>query len=587
MSVFDFGNKTKAYKRGVSDDAAINAKKEQQLKQENDKVIARQNQSNRDIENGVNNLQDMAEFVENERVYGEDDTVHFMELGDQERAYIVGTVNTLAQKQTILSQNQKDYFTNLKAYLSVTDTYQAPLEGIAKIEDVDVSMAILKVVYEFNYLANDTWDFEENEDFQDYLDEFRLSRRDIRTTKAKIVENLKFGTNALIEQYHVYSDDSGKFDDASDEVSQNEQMKQPKDNHEEDAQSSEEGTEEDASTSFSRVIQTYSYPEAAFKDIGNGVDLVQTTRDLLLDRLEDVLDKITPMIQTDKQRDALGEYINNYEYYLGVNEKLAKEKKEAKLAAGKKSVGDLGIKSIMLVTLPLIISPVILKSMKGDKKAQQAYSEDLMRLQRMTLGHVAALHEGVAKIDVNHPGEIDQLLVEIKKSLDALGISYDELPSVDFRTTDTADMSARERTRSYIQDHILEIREAKTSWEIRVYDNERNGSQSGYFTKRESEGAFSKIMEYQGSPDEMVGIIDTTLSNNGKSGVLFLDDQLVVKVILSHPVRIKYADMDDVIGNKVVAHTKDGKAYQYAVDYVDEVAFKHLLEHVMTFWQNQ
>lgn len=578
MGIFDLGNKTKAYKRGLSDDAAINAKKEKQLKRASDAVIKWQDDNNQKIFSGLDDIQDILETTEKEKIYGENYSIQLLNLSEQERTYIVETIYTIALEQDSISQNQQNYFGALKSYLAVTDDDKIDLGSIRKIEDIDVSMAVLKVVYEFKYLENRSWDFESSQIYRTYLEGFRLNQKDMKDIKTRIVENLKFGDDILISQYKVQAADQGSSyvnKETSDDVEVDSDEEQDPNEHQDSEQ-----------TSFERVIQSYTYPESDFKHIDNGVALVQRTRALLLDAISDALDQVTPFTQRDVDQEALGEYRNNYRDYILATENLAQDKRNAKLAAGKKSLAELSLKSGMLLALPLIVSPVVLKSMKGNKIARQEYGKDLIRLQRATLSNIEELHEGMKKIGEGKEDANHQFLGSLKSALDILDISYDKLPSVDFRQTSFSEKKARKLTRNYIKKHLFEVKKEKSPYSIRLYNDELEKKQEGYLTKKEIEGAFGKILAYQGSPNEIVGMIDMTLGNSGKCGILFLDDQLVVKEILSHPVRIRYQDVDDVIGNLIVAHSDTDGVYQYLVTEVDVTSFKVFLENILTFWRN-
>ncbi|WP_414433213.1 hypothetical protein [Alcanivorax sp. IL2] len=55
-----------------------------------------------------------------------------------------------------------------------------------------------------------------------------------------------------------------------------------------------------------------------------------------------------------------------------------------------------------------------------------------------------------------------------------------------------------------------------------------------------------RAFEYEGEPNNVVGIIDNTLMGSGKEGVFFTGEKIVYKAAFSDPVHIKYSDINKV-----------------------------------------
>jgi len=235
------------------------------------------------------------------------------------------------------------------------------------------------------------------------------------------------------------------------------------------------------------------------------------------------------------------------------------------------------------------VSPAILLSMKSNPKAQKEYLLDLFRLNQKTLDAASELHKAEFLVVKGSENQSKYwLMSRIGQFIGVLLISYSQLPSVDFRPDDEDDDSRR-KTREYLTNFFPYFNDDKLG-KPRLYSKDADKSDSRYLSKKEVKGIFGEIMNYEGSPDEIIGAIDTTLTSSGKNGIVFLEDGLIIKDIMSKPIRIAYKDIETVVGTTILSHNHQGDIvetdFKLDTSDVDEKKLELSLENIKPYWAN-
>jgi len=577
MSLFDFGNKTEAYKKGVSDSSEIDAKKMEEVKKAVDVTVSEQAESNEAIRQGFDDIYDMQDISDKEQLLGVDNSVKLLDLDEQDRSYLMGTLYSIGLNNHNLSPAQKKYFNQLKGYLGVENPYEVDVTAVSRIDDFDFAKSIFKVVMEFNYLENKSWEFENSEDYVSYINQFRLNQHDKLQIKNNIENLLHFGDESLGRQYVIHRDFEGK---------KTTKENAPKVEASVDNESIKNTSDDETTQSFEKVSSMYLQPEANFKSVGVGVEIVQKSRELLYEQLTLSVEMVYEFCLRVGMSETLDNYRDKLNQYSEETKRISKEKSEAKVASGKKSKTEIAVRFSLLPILPLILSPALLMSMKGNKKSQDAYIKDLIRLNTETVDAAKILYNSrkvAAKANEDQANYL--VLSDIDKAIGILMTSYDQLSSVDFRMGDLEE-DARNKTREYLKIAFSDLNSSEPRRPVLLYTKDVEKEDSGYLSQKEVEGIFGKIMEYEGTPDELVGAIDTSIGHLGKNGIVFLDDSLVIREIIGKPVSISYKNIDGVVGKRIMAHDDDGNMFETDLDkdYIDLKRAKEILETVKKFW---
>lgn len=577
MGLFDFGNKTEAYKKGISDSSEIDAKKMEEIKQAVDVTVSEQAKSNDAIRQGFDDIYDMQDVSDKEQLLGIDNSVKLLDLDEQDRSYLIGTLYSVGLDGRKLSSAQKKYFNQLKGYLGVENPYEVDITAVSGIDDIDVAKCIFKVVMEFNYLGDESWAFEDSEEYVSYSNQFRLNQQDKLQIKTSIEDLLHFGEESLGRQYVIHRDFGDK---------ETTKEKESKIDTAVDSEENRNSANDEATQSFEKVSSMYLQPEAKFKNVGVGVEIVQKSRELLYDQLTLSVNTVAEFCLKVGMSETLGGYRDKLRRYAEETKRISKEKSKANVASGKKSKTEIAFKVGLLPILPLILSPALLMSMRGNKKSQSAYIKDLIRLNIETVDAAKTLYDSrkiAAEADEEEANYL--ILSDIDKTIDILMTSYDQLPSVDFRMGDLEE-DARAKTREYLKGAFSDFNSSEPRRPVLLYTKNVEKRDSGYLSQKEVEGIFGKIMEYEGTPDELVGAIDTSIGHLGKNGIVFLDDSLVIRDIIGKPVSISYKNIDGIVGKRIMAHDDDGNMFETDLneDYIDLKNAKKILETVKKIW---
>ncbi|MFD1550220.1 hypothetical protein [Levilactobacillus fuyuanensis] len=577
MGLFDLGNKTEAYKKGISDSSEIDAKKMEEVKRAVDATASEQAENNESIRQGFNDIYDMQDVSDKEQLLGIDNSVKLLDLDEQDRSYLIGTLYSIGLDSPKLSSAQKKYFNQLKGYLGVENPYEVDLAAVGGIDDIEVAKSIFKVVMEFDYLEDKSWTFETSEDYVSYSNQFRLNQQDKLRIKKDIEDLLHFGNDSLGRQYVIHRD----F-----EENKTTQENSSKIEHPDDSENTGNTSDDERTQSFEKVLSMYLQPETAFKSVGAGVEFVQKSRELLYDQLNLSVEMVSDFCAKVGMSETLDNYRDKIEQYAEEAKRISKEKREANVASGKKSKTEIVFTVGLLPVLPLILSPALLMSMKGNKKSQDAYIKDLIRLNTETVDAAKVLHDSRELATKTDKDQVNYLVLsDIDKAVSVLMTSYDQLSSVDFRMGDLEE-DARNKTRKYLSVAFSDFNRSEPRKPILLYKKNAEKPDSGYLSKKEVDGIFSKIMEYEGAPDELVGAIDTSIGHLGKSGIVFLDDSLVIRKVIGKPVSIPYKSIDGVVGKRIMAHDDDGNMFEADLDKddIDLEKAKEILDTVKNFW---
>jgi len=339
------GNTDEAYKNGIADQSKIHAKKDDELKKANDQVADNQRRNNEELKQGINGIYDIMDMSDKERLLGEDNSLKLLDLDESDRSYLVGTVYSIGLANSPLSEAQQKYFNQLKIYLGVESPREVDLKAIGRVEDIDVIKSVFKVVNEFEYLKDESWNFKNTEDYKEYTSVLRLSQQDIAEVESNLKKLLVFGNESLGRQYvgslnngkdSVNSSDDGAND--NDSSMQDENPIEPEGDNTATLEKSENTsggikTEEE----FEKIIAIYEQPASAFKSVGKGVEIVQKSRELLCDQLAASIRLVDSFCHEVGMSETLDDYKKKLHQYLESAKKLSKEKGEANIASGKDS----------------------------------------------------------------------------------------------------------------------------------------------------------------------------------------------------------------------------------------------------------
>jgi len=206
MGLFDFGNKTKAYKRGTEDASQVD---NQKLKELSDaEKVSQQN-----LEGSLNLLKDDFDDVNDiltgdakEKLLGLVEQLTFKDdLDDTSKEFLVATLVTLANEIGETSDIQKRYLRSLSHYLEVTPGQDCDIYGIENITDSEESQLIFRAVNEYLFLRDGSFSLEEdNEKIKDYFDYFNINNR----TKKKVITDIQnrvevMGNEGLVIPFEV------------------------------------------------------------------------------------------------------------------------------------------------------------------------------------------------------------------------------------------------------------------------------------------------------------------------------------------------------------------------------------------------
>lgn len=585
------GNTNKAFKRGAASTAESLSKKMDEFEKANNTITEEQRKSDAQIREGFNDLYDAQDAADKEKILGKDDSINLKELDEQERSYLIGTLYSLSlQRDEPWSEEQKHYFNQLKTYLDVETPRKVVLTAIGKIGDVDVFKAFYKAVIEFEYLGMHSWDFQQSSEYQNYMSEYQLSSRAKIEIQDSVKKKIKLGY-PLEEQYTVSKPVEKNTTDSQNLEEKAEQQEQDT--------TKDETTDESNDEHFDKILRVFVRPESAFKNIGEGIKIVQDSRDLLYDQLMTSINLVGDFAEENGLTMTLDNYQERMKQYIVMRDEVSQEKRKAKAAAGK----DVGLKKkikhggalLPLMFLPGLLLPIVttalaastLAVLNKNPKQRKQYLLDLYRLNNETLDAAKNLNATKAVVVSGSTDQSERLLLSvIGRGVDTLLISYDRLPSVDFREKSAADEEARKQTREYLSQNIFEI--SNSSSKAGLYKENVSEGELGYLTDKEVAGVISKVMEFDGIKQEIIGAIDSTLTHSGKEGIVFLEDELIIKESMAKPVRIKYKSIDNVVGDRIILCDEQNNITEQDLgteaNDVNKEKLKRVLNVIKSYW---
>lgn len=586
------GNTNKAFKRGAASTAESLSKKMDEFEKANTTITEEQRKSDAQIREGFDDLYDAQDAADKEKILGEDDSINLKELDEQDRSYLLGTLYSLSlQRDGSLGEDQKRYFSQLKTYLDLENPRKVTLTAISEIEDIDVIKAVYKAVIEFEYLGMHSWDFQQSSEYQDYVSEFRLSQRDKIEIQNGVEEKIRLGY-PLEEQYTVSKPVEKDTTDSPDLEEKTEKQEQ--------YTTKDETTDKSNAEHFDKILHLYVQPESAFKNVGKGVEIVQKSRELLYDQLVTSIDLVGDFAEKNGLTMTLDNYQERMKQYIVTRDEVSREKRKAKAAAGE----GIGLKKKMkrggalfpLLFLSDLLSPVgttaliassTLIFLSKNPKQKKQYLLDLYRLNNETLGATKNLNSTKEIVASGSANQSEYLLLStIGHAVDTLLISYNQLPSVDFRSKSATEEEARKRTREYLSKNIFEI--SNDSGRAGLYKENVSKGESGYLTDKEMAGIVGKVMEFDGIKQEIIGAIDSTLTHSGKAGIVFLEDELIIKESMTKPVRIKYKLIDNVVGDRIILRDEQNNITEQNLgteaDQVNKEKLKLILNVIKSYW---
>ena len=155
-----------------------------------------------DIKGVTDTLVDDGLARERKEVFGLNTLFDINGMEDTEKILVVSLLYTLAQRFEA-NDYQKNYIRSVQKYLGLKNVQPADtLAGVENVKDTDSQKAILQVVMEYLFLDGFSFDFLDEEDYEELFDSFNVNRKGFREVE-NAIENIyqAVGAEGLAEKY--------------------------------------------------------------------------------------------------------------------------------------------------------------------------------------------------------------------------------------------------------------------------------------------------------------------------------------------------------------------------------------------------
>lgn len=160
------------------------------------------------IKDGVDVLMDDALARERKEIYGINTVYDIKSMDNTERILTVSLLYALA-KRFEANEYQKKYIRSVQQYLNLKNIQPSEtLTGADSVKNIDDQKAILQVVMEYLFLECFSFDFLDDENYEELFDSFNINRRGFREVESAI-ENIyqAVGAEGLAEKYGELSEE--------------------------------------------------------------------------------------------------------------------------------------------------------------------------------------------------------------------------------------------------------------------------------------------------------------------------------------------------------------------------------------------
>ena len=160
------------------------------------------------IEDKVDIVIDDSLARERKEIFGLNTLFDINSMDDTEKILVVSLLYTLAQRFES-NDYQKNYIRSVQKYLGLKNVQPADtLTGVEGVKNFDDQKAILQVVMEYLFLECFSFDFLDEDDYEELFDSFNINRKGFRDVEAAI-ENIyqAVGAEGLAEKYGVIEED--------------------------------------------------------------------------------------------------------------------------------------------------------------------------------------------------------------------------------------------------------------------------------------------------------------------------------------------------------------------------------------------
>lgn len=209
--------------RGV--EAAVNAQKGFNEKQARatEEIAKRVVKKIDDLGNVVDVVIDQLNAQEKERLYSLKEQFDPKDLDDTEKELVVSLIYTLSMQYEQNSQQQMDYYYNIKKYLGVANpSGDCDLSCVENIENVSDSKGIHAIISEFLFLKNGNHSY--REEFEDFLDNFYVKAKDIKQVEEQINTRYEImGAEDIVRHFDFGYDTFAEFENNNDSTSVDEE----------------------------------------------------------------------------------------------------------------------------------------------------------------------------------------------------------------------------------------------------------------------------------------------------------------------------------------------------------------------------
>ena len=172
-----------------------------------------------DIKGVTDTLVDDGLARERKEVFGLTTLFDINSMEDTEKILVVSLLYTLAQRFEA-NDYQKNYIRSVQKYLGLKNVQPADtLAGVENVKDTDSQKAILQVMMEYLFLDGFSFDFLDEEDYEELFDSFNVNRKGFREVETAI-ENIyqAVGADGLAEKYGSVDAESAESTDSDEEV---------------------------------------------------------------------------------------------------------------------------------------------------------------------------------------------------------------------------------------------------------------------------------------------------------------------------------------------------------------------------------
>lgn len=155
---------------------------------------------------------------ERKEVFGLNTLFDINSMEDTEKILVVSLLYTLAQRFEA-NDYQKNYIRSVQKYLGLKNIQPADtLTGVEGVKNFDDQKAILQVVMEYLFLECFSFDFLDEDDYEELFDSFNINRKGFREVETTI-ENIyqAVGVEGLAEKYGVITEED-TADDTNEDV---------------------------------------------------------------------------------------------------------------------------------------------------------------------------------------------------------------------------------------------------------------------------------------------------------------------------------------------------------------------------------